>query len=261
MPSLDERPQAVRFGAFEMDLHAGELRKNGLKVKLQEQPFRVLSILVRRAPAVVVREVLYPVLSAHHAYDCKHALNNAIQKSREALGDSPDSGRFIETIPGRGYRFVAPVELIFRAINGTNETGSAADPFLLKIKEASQELLVRTSKPELLDLYYRVFGYIDQFPGHPDLCDGHTLRRKILAVLRPLQNVSERTLAHVFDDPGSLSMRAAGVNRWQTMGMVGSVVVVVDHTMREENGQEVIRITSGRKATRNERAEYERNLK
>lgn len=259
MPVPDSRPRAVRFGSFEMDLIAGELRKNGLKVRLQEQPFRILAVMVQRPREVIVREDLYSILSAHHAYDCKHALNNAIQKIREALGDSPDSGRFIETIPGRGYRFVAPVELIGDL--STNGTHPAGDPFLLKIKEAGREFLLRTSESELLDLYYQVLGYIDQYQGHPALCEGHTLSRQILAAMRPLQSVSERTLSRVFDDPRAFCKRAAGVNRWQTVGMIGSVVVVVDHTMHEENGQEIIRITSGRKATPNERAFYERSHK
>lgn len=262
MLSPYERPQAVRFGAFEMDLHACELRKNGLKVKLQEQPFRVLSELVWRAPELVVREKLYLILSAHHSYDCKHALNNAIQKSRAALGDSPDGPRFIETIPGRGYRFVAPVQVISRGRNGNHGSNASDDEFLLKIKEARQELLARTTETELLQLYYRVHSCLNQHPYHPNLDEGRMLCEIIWGVIEHPQSVSKRTLAKVFHDPNALSIPIKNSRHWRTMGRIGSeAVMVVDHTMGEENGQEVVWITSGRNATPDERAEYERNGK
>ncbi len=100
----------VDFGIFQLDLKARELRKAGLKVKLQGQPFRVLALLVDRAGQVVTREELrqsvWPT-DAYVAFD--QGLNNAIKKVRDALGDSADSPRFIETLARLGYRFVAPV--------------------------------------------------------------------------------------------------------------------------------------------------------
>ncbi len=100
----------VDFGIFQLDLKARELRKAGLKVKLQEQPFRVLALLVDRAGQVVTREELrakvWPT-DAYVAFD--QGLNNAIKKVRDALGDSADSPRFIETLARHGYRFIAPV--------------------------------------------------------------------------------------------------------------------------------------------------------
>ena len=100
----------VDFGIFQLDLKARELHKAGVKVKLQEQPFRVLALLVDRAGQVVTREELrqrvWPT-DAYVAFD--QGLNNAIKKVRDALGDSADSPRFIETLARHGYRFVAPI--------------------------------------------------------------------------------------------------------------------------------------------------------
>jgi TolB-like protein/DNA-binding winged helix-turn-helix (wHTH) protein len=98
------------FGVFQLDLKARELHKAGVKVKLQDQPFRVLALLVERAGQVVTREDLQKSVwptDVYVAFD--QGLNNAIKKVRDALGDSAESPRFIETVARHGYRFVAPV--------------------------------------------------------------------------------------------------------------------------------------------------------
>ncbi|PYT24458.1 MAG: hypothetical protein DMG57_28495 [Acidobacteria bacterium] len=101
----------IRFGIFEVDLQAGELRRQGYKVKLQDQPFQVLVMLLERPGEVVTREELQKKLwPADTFVDFERGLNRAINNLREALGDDADSPRFIETLPRRGYRFVAPVE-------------------------------------------------------------------------------------------------------------------------------------------------------
>jgi cholera toxin transcriptional activator len=101
----------VRFGLFEADLLAGELRKSGLRIRLQEQPFQVLALLLERPGDVVTREQLREKLwPADTFVDFDHSLNTAINKIREALGDSASSPRFVETLARRGYRFVAPVQ-------------------------------------------------------------------------------------------------------------------------------------------------------
>ena len=100
----------LRFGAFELDLRSGELRNKGVRIKLQEQPFQVLTVLVRRAGELVTREELRSAIwPADTFVDFDKSLNTAVNKLREALGDSADRPRFIETLPRRGYRFVAPV--------------------------------------------------------------------------------------------------------------------------------------------------------
>src|SRR5260370_13179815 len=100
----------VRFGIFQLDLKARELHKAGVKVKLQEQPFRGLARLVDRAGQVVTREELRQNIWPTDVYvTFDQGLNNAIKKVRIALGDSADNPRFVETVAKHGYRFVAPV--------------------------------------------------------------------------------------------------------------------------------------------------------
>src|SRR5215472_4212421 len=106
-----EQPRTVRFGHFEVDLRAGELRKGGVKVKLQDQPFRVLVSLLRRAGDVVTREELHRELWPSDTFvDFEHGLNAAVKRLRDALGESAEKPTFIETLARRGYRFIAPVE-------------------------------------------------------------------------------------------------------------------------------------------------------
>ena len=103
-------PGLVRFGTFEVDLRAGELRKAGVKLKLTGQPFQVLAILLERPDRVVTREELQKRLWPDTFVDFDHNLNAAINKIREVLGDSAESPRFVETLPRRGYRFIAAIE-------------------------------------------------------------------------------------------------------------------------------------------------------
>jgi DNA-binding winged helix-turn-helix (wHTH) protein len=100
----------VRFGCFEVDLRAGELRKSGVKIKLQGQPLEVLALLLERPGQVVTREELQQKLWAGDTFvDFEHGLNKAISRVREALADEADNPRFIETLPRRGYRFIGSV--------------------------------------------------------------------------------------------------------------------------------------------------------
>ena len=104
-------PSPVRFGAFELDIRTCELRKHGIRLKLQEQPFHVLQALLERPGELVTREEIERrVWSDHTFVDFDQSLNRAINKVREALGDSPENPRYIETMARRGYRFIAPVE-------------------------------------------------------------------------------------------------------------------------------------------------------
>jgi TolB-like protein/DNA-binding winged helix-turn-helix (wHTH) protein/Flp pilus assembly protein TadD len=110
MEGEPENSQWFCFGVFELDLRTAELRKRGIRVRLQEQPFQVLSMLLEHAGEVVTREELQKRLwPADTFVDFDHGLNKAINKLREALGDSAESPRFVETIGRRGYRFIAEV--------------------------------------------------------------------------------------------------------------------------------------------------------
>jgi eukaryotic-like serine/threonine-protein kinase len=98
------------FGAFEVDLKSAELRKHGIRIKLQEQPFQILTFLMEHPGDVVTRDELRQKLWAAHTFvDFDRSLNKAMTKLRSALGDSPESPRYIETVPRHGYRFLAEV--------------------------------------------------------------------------------------------------------------------------------------------------------
>src|SRR6267143_533080 len=124
-----ERQEIVRFGTFEVDVRAGELRKQGVRVKLQEQPFHVLTVLLQRPGEVVTREELRNQNWPPDTFvDFDNSLNTAINKLREALGDSADNPRFIETLPRRGYRLIAPVTGVDGTTRGAGPGVSAAAP-------------------------------------------------------------------------------------------------------------------------------------
>lgn len=107
----EAKHSAIRFGVYEADLSAGELRKNGIRVKLADQPFQTLCVLLERPGEIVTREELKKRLWASDTFvDFEHGLNKAMNRLREALRDSADRPRFVETIPKRGYRFIAELE-------------------------------------------------------------------------------------------------------------------------------------------------------
>ena len=111
MPVPPPDSRIIRFGVFELDPKAGELRKNGIRLRLQGQPFQILLLLVERSGEVVTREELQQKLWPSDTFvDFDHSLNTAINKVREALGDSASNPRFVETLARRGYRFIAPVQ-------------------------------------------------------------------------------------------------------------------------------------------------------
>ena len=99
----------VRFGAFELDLRSGELRKSGARLSLQQQPLQLLSVLLEHPGELVTREELRKRLWPDDTFvDFEHGLNAAVKRLRDTLGDSAESPRFVETVPRRGYRFIAP---------------------------------------------------------------------------------------------------------------------------------------------------------
>lgn len=106
-----EEKGKFRFGLYEANLDSGELFKNGQKVRLQEQPFQVLVALLERPGEVVTRDDLRQKLWPSDTFvDFEHSLNTAINKVRDALSDTAANPRFVETLPRRGYRFIAPVQ-------------------------------------------------------------------------------------------------------------------------------------------------------
>ena len=110
-PSVSPPPEraGVRFGVFDLDSRSGELRKHGVRIRIQEKPLRILERLLQQPGEAVTRDELRETLWPDNVFvDFDHSLNSAINKLRDALGDSAANPRFVETLP-RGYRFIAPV--------------------------------------------------------------------------------------------------------------------------------------------------------
>ena len=101
---------AARFGTFEIDLESRELRKRGMRIRLEDKPFQILEILLERPGHVVTRQTLRQKLWPETHVGYEQSLNTAVNKLRELLGDSAQSPRYVETLPRVGYRFIAPVE-------------------------------------------------------------------------------------------------------------------------------------------------------
>jgi DNA-binding winged helix-turn-helix (wHTH) protein len=111
MAMAADRTKLARFGLYEIDLVSGELRKEGTRVRLQEQPFQVLAMLLERPGEMVTREEMRTRLWPGDTFvDFDHGLNTAVNKLREALGDAAANPRFVQTVARRGYRFIAPVQ-------------------------------------------------------------------------------------------------------------------------------------------------------
>jgi TolB-like protein/Tfp pilus assembly protein PilF len=231
----------VRFGVFEIDLASGELRKRGVKVKLHDQPLRVLTLLLERPGQVVKRDELKEKLwAADTVVDFDHGLNSAMNKVREALGDSADSPRFIETIPRRGYRFIYPVPTVpvgarsvglLRPREGTsiavlplrNLSGDPEqDYFADGMTEALITELGKLSGLQLLS-YQSVFGYRQTAKSLPRIArelnvevvlEGSVLRaeNRIRITANLVQAVPERHLwaeSYEFDQGDVLAVQAA----------------------------------------------------
>ena|ERR1700692_1404008 len=117
-------PSMLKFGPYLVDLAAGEVRKNGSRVRLQEKPLRVLALLAERQGQVVTREELKKRLWPEDTFvDFETGLNTAVSKLRDALSDSAEKPRYIETIPRRGYRFLVTVE----KLDGIMKVGPASE--------------------------------------------------------------------------------------------------------------------------------------
>jgi DNA-binding winged helix-turn-helix (wHTH) protein len=127
--------KVVRFGPFELDVEKGELRRNGMRLRLQGQSLQILLVLLQSPGEVVSREALRERLWADTFVDFEHGLNTAVKKLRQVLGDNPENPVFIETVPRIGYRFIAVVRAI--APNQTSpelpEAESPAAPISARI--------------------------------------------------------------------------------------------------------------------------------
>lgn len=187
----------VRFGVFELDAKAGQLTKNGIRVRLSHQPLQVLSVLVERPGEVVSRKDLHKLLWPSDTFvDFDHGLNKSIQKLRDALGDSPESPRYIETVPRTGYRFIAPVT------EASRNRPSAQAEVLMSIPEPTANPLVgRDLKPKWRWLALGICAAIVALAGTWLALLRYSTAESIhsLAVL-PLENLSGDPAQEYFAD-------------------------------------------------------------
>jgi len=213
-------PRLLRFGQFELDLRTAEIYKEGKRIKLQEQPCQVLALLIERPGELVSREELRKRLWPSDTFvDFDHGVNIAINKVREALGDSPEKPRFIETLPRRGYRFIAPVDAPKTSRDGalsTQVTSSRAGrvgPGLITWRRA---LL-----PALLGLSFIAvfFSFVRYWRGRSALS---TIRS--LAVL-PLENLSRDPAQDYFAD-GTTDELITSLAELQTLKVISRSSVV-----------------------------------
>jgi TolB-like protein/DNA-binding winged helix-turn-helix (wHTH) protein/Flp pilus assembly protein TadD len=156
MQQAKESFRLLKFGVFEADLRTGELTKHGKRLSLQEQPFRLLALLLEKPGELVTREELRGRLWPQTIVDFDHGLNKAISKIREALGDSAENPRFIETVARRGYRFLAEVAVVHdeqaAAVGG--DLAGHGDPGLLRLIDAGT-----SPRRPFRALAWRLFGF------------------------------------------------------------------------------------------------------
>src|SRR6516164_6336303 len=188
-----QNAQVVRFATFEVDLRAGELRKGGLKLKLGGQPFQVLGILLERPGEVVTREELQKRLWPDTFVDVDHNLNTAINKIREALGDSAENSRFVETLARRGYRFIGAVNgaeqarvaeakptrrsrslILPAAVGLVGIVGITAVLFALNVHGWRDRLFVHAARPRIQALAVIPFANLSGDPEQEYFADGMT---------------------------------------------------------------------------------------
>src|SRR6185295_18006116 len=140
MNGSPDTTETLRFGPFELDVRSRELRKGKTCVRLQEQPFEILRMMLERPGLVVTREELCSRLWPNGTFvDFEHSLNAAVKRLRAALGDEADNPRFVETLHRRGYRFIAPVE---SSDNGVRRDMAGRAPFRAHADAPSARLVV-----------------------------------------------------------------------------------------------------------------------
>jgi len=184
MQVLHRPREVIRFGPFELDARAGELRKHGLKTRLQQQPFRVLALLLERPGEVVTREELRQAIwPADTFVDFNEGLDATIYKLRNTLGDSSESPRFVETLPRRGYRFIAPVEEVrpqksrvrsLLTLAGVLTAVGLALLFGLNLAGMRERLLSRTSNRRIRSLVVLPLQNLSGDPSQEYFVDGMT---------------------------------------------------------------------------------------
>jgi TolB-like protein/DNA-binding winged helix-turn-helix (wHTH) protein len=190
----------LKFGVFEADLRTGELTKLGKRVRLQEQPFQLLAMLLEKPGVLVTREELHLKLWPQTTVDFDHGVNKAISKIREALGDSAENPRFIETVARRGYRFLADVAVVVdeQTESVTGDLAVQEDPGPVSLSDVGTP-----PRRQLRSFTWRFFGMVPVLaislswmlvPWKPPAPAIHSI------VVLPLQNLSNDASQQYFAD-------------------------------------------------------------
>jgi cholera toxin transcriptional activator len=161
----DYRPSRLRFEQFELDTRTGELRKNGEKIRLQDQPTKLLTLLATHPGELITRVDIQQALWADGEFvEYEHAINTAIKKVREALEDDPAKPRLIETLPRKGYRFLARVEDMEEDTPEVvrQETTPAKQSFTLPLPSRTSRALFVFIQAGYLAIYCTALYYIDR---------------------------------------------------------------------------------------------------
>jgi DNA-binding winged helix-turn-helix (wHTH) protein/uncharacterized DUF497 family protein len=252
-----------------MDLIAGQLRKNGRKVALQNQAFLILEQLVRRAKEpVLIKDLHRHLLSeGHNTYDSKHALHNAIYRIRIALGDSKRRPRYLESVPGKGYRFIKEVHIVHDAQSQTE------DSFCSKVSDIRREFWKTENLQRLRQLYHDLIELLNQYQESPNRSEAscllESIQKELSRVNSMKHDISLETAARVLEDPHALTVATSSDHAsqiWNTLGRVlqdrkvrpEAVILLVTHesVFDEVTGNKQW-IVSARKATKTERAAYD----
>jgi TolB-like protein/DNA-binding winged helix-turn-helix (wHTH) protein/Tfp pilus assembly protein PilF len=188
----------IRAGLFEVDLGSGELHKSGRQVQLQEQPFRVLAMLLEHPGEVVTREELQARLwPAHTFVSFDEGINTAIRKLRVAFGDSADNPRFIETVPRRGYRFVAPVcDVIAEPAQPSDGIAARSAAKLPKTKHPSVWRWILAASAAALLVVLVTVAYLGRSHAHAK----STAQKRVMLAVLPFQNMSADPAQDYFSD-------------------------------------------------------------
>ncbi len=196
----------IRFGSFEVDLRAGELRRNGATIKVQEQPFRVLMLLLEHPGEVVTREELRQAIWPNTAFGTfDEGIDAAIYKLRSAIGDSAEHPRFVETLPRRGYRFIAPVDTV----------GPAAEARAWRVKAKRMPLALAAGLAVLAVVLHALSAGGLPWPW----ARGGTPPRIHSLVVLPLRNLSSDSTQDYFADGMTEELTT-------TLGMIEALRVI-----------------------------------
>ena len=227
-------PVRFRFGEFEVDSCARELRKQGERIRLQEQPFQVLLFLIQRTGQVVSREEMRAQIWPKGTFvDFDHGLNTAIKKIRVALGDSANVPRYVETIPRRGYRFLVPIEVV---TNEDCEPVESSSVVPAKSEGVGARLSHLRWAAVILLVPVLALSVLYLFRPHPLRSVGRSTKRVVLVIL-PFENLSgDSTQDHLcqgFSEELETQLSRADPNRLAVIARVTAATYPRNRTIAE----------------------------